>query len=75
MTWIELGNPRPRPEPSRHRLLSWPASCRTLSLRYQQSTRSTPDRPFADIALNRRSGREFRALDIDRLGWLLARAN
>lgn len=77
MTWLDLGNPRPRPEAQHYAPVRWPEGER-ISL--QPLAKLPPhdpifERSFLDLATRRRSAREFAPLTLDRLGWLLALAN
>lgn len=77
MTWLDLGNPQPRPEAQRYVPVRWPQGER-ISLQPLESLPSQDlifERSFVDLAIHRRSAREFMPLQQDRLGWLLALAN
>ena len=77
MTWIDLGNPLPRPEVTRYTPLRWPDGERVPlpSLAKLPSRDPIFERSIVQLALCRRSAREFAPLARDRLGWLLELAN
>ncbi|RUR71065.1 SagB/ThcOx family dehydrogenase [Variovorax guangxiensis] len=77
MTWLDLGNPRPRSEAQRYTPVHWPQGKRIplQPLAKLSSDDSLFKRSFMDLAIRRRSAREFAPLPLDRLGWLLALAN
>ncbi|WP_177213725.1 nitroreductase family protein [Variovorax sp. YR750] len=74
MTWLDLGNPRPRTEVQHYVPVRWPESGRIplQPLALLPSDDSTFEWSFMDLATRRRSAREFAPLPLDRLGWLLA---
>ena len=68
MTWVDLGDPVPWPEPRPHRPVRWPDG----EVRSLAADAVWPQKSFADIATRRRTRRSFAALDEARLGALLA---
>lgn len=70
MDWIDLGNPRPRAKVTPYSPLSWPITSR-LALR-TPSTTALPRADYAELALRRRTRREFGPVNLDLLGALLA---
>lgn len=68
MTWADVGDPMPRPEPQPYLPVRWPdGATRALA-----SDVPMPTKDFADIAIHRRTQRCFAALDESRLGALLS---
>lgn len=68
MTWVDLGDPVPWPEPRPYRPVRWPDG----EVRSLAADTPWPQKSFADIAIRRRTRRSFAALDEARLGALLA---
>lgn len=68
MTWIDLGNPHPLPEAKPYTPLAWPAGAHVpLPPPSEVAARS-----FGDVALARRTRRDFSALEAGQLSALLS---
>lgn len=77
MTWVELGNPRPRSRALRYTPVQWPDGERTAlsSLSALPSHDAVFARSVFDLSSQRRSARAFAPLARDRLGLLLELVN
>jgi hypothetical protein len=79
VTWIDLGNPRPRlpSEVKRYAPVRWPDGERIglPSLAALPSHDLVFERSIVDLTSHRRSARVFAPLAQDRLGWLLELTN
>jgi hypothetical protein len=62
MDWIDLGNPTPRTEPTRHAPLQWPKGDHTVPV---NAPRSVPGPHFLDVLSRRRSCREFAPVPLE----------
>lgn len=74
MSWIDLGNPRPRPEARRHSPVRWADGERIAlkALAELPSVHGIFQKSLIDLSMQRRSNRAFELLPLDHLGWLLA---
>ncbi len=69
MQWTDLGNPHPKTESESYQPIAWESLAE--SPLPEESPLSARARSFADIALSRRTRREFAALSLEQLGSLL----
>jgi hypothetical protein len=67
MSWIDLGQPRPRDEPLHYKTVKWPDGDRFPLPR----DAPLPTLSFADIAVHRRTRRSFAEMDESKLASLL----
>jgi SagB-type dehydrogenase family enzyme len=75
MEWIDLGNPRPRPEPRRYTPVVWPNGM--LIPLSSETGIEDHGGPFINLALQRRTRREFSILSLEMLGaltWITCRS-
>jgi hypothetical protein len=69
MKWINLGNPQPRFEPKRYRPIVWP---NVAGIPFPSPANAVKEtHSFAEVALQRRTHREFAKLNLDQLGALM----
>lgn len=77
MTWVDLGNPRPRPGVLRYDPVRWPDGDQIALSSPAEMPLHHPafERTIVDLSSRRRSARNFAPLAQDQLGWLLGLVN